>query len=225
MATNTHYQRLGLTPAASTDEVRAAYHALAKRLHPDLAGSDAERHLAERRMREINEAWNVLRDPARRRAYDATLVGASSARVGATAGRGGPGPAVMRGDARLRPSPYAGTPRVPDEDDDDPQVGPLGTMLAHHLPWVALLVVLGAIFIATAYAGSDGDDEDPQRQRAVVAGDCVDVGTGPTTTIVSCDGPHELRIVARVDEVGTCPPDTERRRLGTDGLLDCVAAP
>jgi hypothetical protein len=217
MVTNSHYQRLGLTPAASTEEVRAAYHALAKRLHPDRVGngSEAERTLAERRMREINEAWTVLRDPARRRAYDATLLGSSS-RVGA-----GAGPAVMRGAAPLRPSPYAGTPRIVDEDDDGPEVGPLGTALAHHLPWVALLVVLGAIFIATAYASSD--DEDPERVRLAVAGDCVNVGAGPTTTIVPCEGPHELRIVERVDEVGTCPPDTERRRLGTDGLLDCVA--
>ena len=89
-------------------------------------------------------------------------------------------------------------------------------------PWwtfvsAIVLAILGGI-VATAYAGG-GDDpattgtDEPR---------CVDVAPGPTTTVVECDGPHELEIVVRVDELTQCPEGTQRRRLATDGLLDCV---
>ena len=44
-------------------------------LHPDrlVDASDAERRLAERRMREVNVAWTTLSDPARRTDYDRLL--------------------------------------------------------------------------------------------------------------------------------------------------------
>jgi hypothetical protein len=51
---------LGLQPGASPDEVAAAYRALAKRWHPDRGGG-AE---AERRMAEINGAYDLLRAAA-----------------------------------------------------------------------------------------------------------------------------------------------------------------
>lgn len=62
----TLYDRLGVAPEASTGELREAYVALARRHHPD-AGGDAGA------MRDLNEAWEVLSDPGRRRAYDRTL--------------------------------------------------------------------------------------------------------------------------------------------------------
>lgn len=193
-----------------------AYRALAGRLHPDrmVDGSPAERALAERRMREVNEAWQALQDPARRRRYDDGLVGRD--RRATTAGTGGRGGA---GAARS-------TTPVPTADEDDdlvdvlPPMGAVAAGLFRHGPWVALVLVLGLIFVATAYAG----DDDPvvEGPAPVRAGACVDVATGPTTTVVPCDGPHDLRIVRRVREGQPCPAGTERRRLGTDGLLDCV---
>jgi curved DNA-binding protein CbpA/uncharacterized RDD family membrane protein YckC len=64
----THYTTLGVTPDAPQQVVRAAYVALSKLHHPD-SGSAPD----ERRMQEINSAWQVLRDPTRRAVYDATL--------------------------------------------------------------------------------------------------------------------------------------------------------
>lgn len=71
----THYEVLGIAPGASTAEVRAAYHRLARRHHPDFhAGASADDQArSRRRMQEINEAWRVLGHAARRTAYDASL--------------------------------------------------------------------------------------------------------------------------------------------------------
>lgn len=63
----THYEALGLQPDAAPEQVRAAYVALARRHHPDVAGGDADR------MRSINDAWSILGDPARRARYDELL--------------------------------------------------------------------------------------------------------------------------------------------------------
>ncbi|HWC09941.1 MAG TPA: J domain-containing protein [Acidimicrobiales bacterium] len=71
----TLYDQLGVGPEASQDEIKRAYHRLARRHHPDAhSGADAAvLDEARRRMVAINGAWAVLGDPARRRAYDATV--------------------------------------------------------------------------------------------------------------------------------------------------------
>jgi DnaJ-class molecular chaperone len=62
----THYETLGVPPAVSPEALRAAYLELARKHHPD---TGCETH----RFAEITEAYAVLRDPARRRDYDATV--------------------------------------------------------------------------------------------------------------------------------------------------------
>ena len=75
--TPTHYQLLGVSPHASHEEIRRAYHRQALRHHPD-ANPDADPPPAPGRapaatMAQINAAWEVLRDPERRRAYDRAI--------------------------------------------------------------------------------------------------------------------------------------------------------
>ncbi|NUM45400.1 MAG: J domain-containing protein [Anaerolineales bacterium] len=67
----TLYDILGLTRDASPDEIRAAYRALAKQYHPDLVRqADREtQHLAEERLKAINEAYTTLSDPVARARY------------------------------------------------------------------------------------------------------------------------------------------------------------
>lgn len=72
------YAVLGLTPQASSAEIKAAYRALVKCHHPD-AGGDEERILA------LNAAWEVLRDEQSRRRYDAAHASARSATAGSGA--------------------------------------------------------------------------------------------------------------------------------------------
>ncbi|RZL86649.1 MAG: J domain-containing protein [Variovorax sp.] len=62
-----YYKTLGLERGASEDEVRKAYRKLARKYHPDVS-KEAD---AEVRMRDINEANDVLRDKEKRAAYDA----------------------------------------------------------------------------------------------------------------------------------------------------------
>jgi DnaJ-class molecular chaperone len=66
------YEVLGVAEDAAAEDIRRAYVALARRHHPDfyLSSPPARRAEAERRMQAINEAWSVLGDEERRRAYD-----------------------------------------------------------------------------------------------------------------------------------------------------------
>jgi curved DNA-binding protein CbpA len=66
------YAVLGVRRDASPEEVRRAYLALARRHHPDAHadGGPATRLAAERRMQEVNAAWAVLGDRARRAEFD-----------------------------------------------------------------------------------------------------------------------------------------------------------
>lgn len=66
----THYEDLGVAPTATAAEMRRAYVDLARRHHPDRAGSTAA---DSDRMREINAAWAVLGDPDLRVVYDRRL--------------------------------------------------------------------------------------------------------------------------------------------------------
>jgi hypothetical protein len=64
------YDSLGLTVGADAGQIKAAFHALAKSFHPDVnAGDDA----AVKRFKQINEAYAILSNRERRRAYDLGL--------------------------------------------------------------------------------------------------------------------------------------------------------
>ncbi|MBQ9903329.1 MAG: DnaJ domain-containing protein [Synergistaceae bacterium] len=61
-----YYKILGVSRDAKTDEIRKAYRKLAKQYHPDI-NKDAG---AEEKYKEINEAYEVLKDPEKRQKYD-----------------------------------------------------------------------------------------------------------------------------------------------------------
>ncbi len=69
MRARTYYQVLLVDPEADQDILSVVHRRLARRYHPDVDPSAQSRA----RMLEINEAWDTLKDPDKRRRYDAQL--------------------------------------------------------------------------------------------------------------------------------------------------------
>jgi curved DNA-binding protein len=61
-----YYEVLGVQPTASTDEIQESYRRLARSYHPDVNADPS----AEERFKEVNEAYQVLKDPKTRERYD-----------------------------------------------------------------------------------------------------------------------------------------------------------
>lgn len=62
-----YYQILGISQDASSEEIRKAYYRLARKYHPDL---NLDNKYAETRLKEINEAQEVLSDAKKRQQHD-----------------------------------------------------------------------------------------------------------------------------------------------------------
>src|ERR671928_1315728 len=91
MARSDYYKVLGVDRKASQDDIKKAYRKLARRYHPD-TNKDAG---AEERFKEISEAYDVLGDPEKRKAYDrggGVFGGAGPFAGGAGGAAGGFGP-------------------------------------------------------------------------------------------------------------------------------------
>lgn len=61
-----YYEILGLSKGATDAQIKTAYRNLARKHHPDVDKSDG----AERKFKEINEAYQILSDPQKKAAYD-----------------------------------------------------------------------------------------------------------------------------------------------------------
>ena len=87
MAVQDHYKVLGVERKASQDEIKKAYRKLARKHHPDTNSGDPG---AEERFKEVQEAYSILSDPEKRKAYDSGgLFGSGGFDPGAFRGGGG----------------------------------------------------------------------------------------------------------------------------------------
>ena len=66
--TKDYYAILGVLPSAEVETIQAVYRALSKKYHPDVSREDPAS--AEAKMREINEAHEILSDAKKRKQYD-----------------------------------------------------------------------------------------------------------------------------------------------------------
>ncbi len=77
------YEVLGVARDASDADIKKAYHKLVLKYHPDKNPGDKE---AEEKFKEVNNAFDILRDPQKRAAYDrygdAAFAGGNSASAG-----------------------------------------------------------------------------------------------------------------------------------------------
>lgn len=165
-------------------------------------------------MAEINEAWSVLGDPERRAAYDRQV-------------RGSRAPAEQR-------TPRYGPANPPPEHQPVAPIGCVGSF-AGAAPWLAIIVVLVAIFVFTAYAddgselgrgdpGADRADveDDPMVEVRDVRGMCIQVVRG-TPNVVDCfTRPNEGRIVALASPGAQCPDGTTEWLVPHQGVLACT---
>ncbi|HVM63564.1 MAG TPA: J domain-containing protein [Acidimicrobiales bacterium] len=93
------YQRLGVPPGATHDEVVRAYRRLVPGAHPDAQPGDPD---ASRRFRELTEAYDVLADPVRRAHYD---LAEGAHHPGPPAGVGGAASQALRPPVDQAPRP------------------------------------------------------------------------------------------------------------------------
>lgn len=142
-----YYAILGVPPTASVDEIRLAYRRQARVFHPDLSAEPD----AEERFKEVNEAYEILANSDKRKAYDYFTSGAGD---DPSASQVPPEP----------PSPWPAGPSAP------PPGGPMGTphpvadagvsaaskprRLIYPPTWAILLIVLGACIIVAVAIGA-----------------------------------------------------------------------
>ncbi|MGZ6296160.1 MAG: J domain-containing protein [Candidatus Limnocylindrales bacterium] len=88
------YRVLQVDPTADQEVVQAAYRALARRFHPDVA---ADQDAAAERMAIINAAFDLIRDPQRRAEYDREHVARPASAHDSDGGLGGEGEADRHG--------------------------------------------------------------------------------------------------------------------------------
>ncbi|HEV8267128.1 MAG TPA: J domain-containing protein [Thermoanaerobaculia bacterium] len=99
MAIRDPYEVLGVEKSASEAEIKRAYRRLARKHHPDVNAGDAS---AQKRFQEIAAAYEVLKDPERRKRYDRT------GDAGDAGPQAGPGTEWPFGAARGAPGPAGG---------------------------------------------------------------------------------------------------------------------
>jgi molecular chaperone DnaJ len=91
MAKRDYYETLGVARGASDDDIKRAFRKMAMEHHPDRNRHDPK---SEARFKEVNEAYDILKDPQKKAAYDrfghAAFENGTGASAGAHGFRGGP---------------------------------------------------------------------------------------------------------------------------------------
>jgi curved DNA-binding protein CbpA len=86
-----YYELLGVSPSDDLETIRTEYRKLTRRYHPDSTSEEAKNipvEVKEEKIRQLNEAFDVIKDPDARRNYDRMLQQGSNATTNARTGTG-----------------------------------------------------------------------------------------------------------------------------------------
>jgi curved DNA-binding protein CbpA len=172
-------------------------------------------------MREINQAWQVLSDAGARQHYDLEL---SLARIKAQREAGSSRPSY----ATVRPRP-APTPPPFDDDADLVDVAPsygVWTAIFRAVPWLLVIVVLGGIFVFTAFAAShnSGGSNQPVTQPTAHVGDCIRWIGARELGVVDCNKANDGKLVDKVAVGQTCRVGTAPAYLPDERMYACISS-
>ncbi|HVA84914.1 MAG TPA: molecular chaperone DnaJ [Candidatus Saccharimonadales bacterium] len=183
-----YYSLLGVERTASDAEIKRAFRKLAQQWHPDVSKDPA----ADERFKQINEAYQVLSDPQRRKAYD-------------TFGRAGVNGAGAAGE-----NPFAGFGGFGDIFDAFFGQGQAGAARRGRPPAGADLRYDLRITLKEAVNGAEKEIEFPVLDRCeTCSGSGAKPGTSPKTC-PQCNGRGEVRsmrqtMLGQMVNVATCP--------------------
>lgn len=172
----THYEVLGVSSSATTDEIRTAFRLLARQHHPDTADVIS----SATKMAEINRAWSVLSDSAKRSEYDRSL--------------------------RVEDLP----PKMshPESDHFSYSESPV-TVQPARFPWRGILfcgvvAIMGVLFMHAVAKPASPEIPD----NLLIIGSCVKIGTERFVKEVTCQNSHDGVVRQLVAFDRDCPSDT-----------------
>jgi hypothetical protein len=208
----TLYEVLGAAETADHAELRRAFRARARELHPDLhPGVDTTE-----RMRTLNQAWRVLGDVEARSEYDRALAAERrrvELRSQPTTSRPAEPARGRPGDRDLDPTdvPYRGFDADPARYDlVDSGVLSVPRWVHRGIVGVIALVIIGLV-VVTAYAGPSTGTTRPTTPstlsvRGSAVGNCVTFS--PQPGLVGCTQANPRRVVDELDAGSgdVCPP-------------------
>lgn len=203
MAKRDYYEVLGVPRGADDGALKGAYRKLAMQYHPDRNGGDPA---SEQRFKEVNEAYDVLRDPQKRAAYD---------RFGHQAFDGG-------GFGAARPGGFSSFADIFDEVFGDFMGGgrrggrERGSDLRYNLE----------ITLEEAYSGKSVEIEVPTNVTCeICAGSGARPGSSPQTCR-TCGGAGRVRATQggffHIER--TCPTCQGRGEMVTDPCTRCAGS-
>lgn len=198
-AATSYYDILGVGPSSDHEAIRQAFVSKALLHHPDHAPSDDPDMVAEAayRMREVNEAWSVLRDPEKRAGYDRSIGLRPSLDPLGAAGAGG--------NADDFPFPEG----MGEYQQGDPRQSSPWWWLG---PVIALLVIMLGVVVVALVQEPTASGPEVRTGTTFEPGMCVVVRPGPDVVEAPCGAQVSGRIVEVVDYPRPC----------TDGDLKMV---
>jgi curved DNA-binding protein CbpA len=105
------YAVLGVSPTATSAEIKSRYRFLSHAYHPDKFGTDAHRQTAELEFKRINEAYRILSDPTYRAKFDASRSHYSKPQAST------PRQAPTQAPPTSQAEPFADAPKQKNDDD------------------------------------------------------------------------------------------------------------